>query len=367
MTSRAAQHAWSTAWQTAPPSACATLRNNAGIVDWGKTCVFPEDGGPTINPVNTACLPWAASSTNAQAFFSPATACPTSWSAVATQTVGTDWIDGETALQCCPMGFDADGSNCRPASTGTFLVVECGEADAEENEYRTYSGAAWPARATVSIAALQLRFQASDVGSVSATATGSSTSGTSSVPTSTGNSGTGQTEGGLSTGIKIAIGVIVPVVFLIGALAAFLLWRRKTQHKAAGLRAARLADEKHDSPPRSLDLASTHPYSASKTLPGPVVDPGIAVAGVRNHGIQHETPEWNHEMDATEAERQRLIAVDPAPRQYAAYQPPPGEMDAGGSQTVPSELGGVARVARKPIAPVEIDSQPWRAELDGGR
>lgn len=41
----------------------------------------------------------------------------------------------------------------------------------------------------------------------------------------------GGSDSGISTGAKIAIGVVIPVVFIIGALAAFLIYRRRQQKR----------------------------------------------------------------------------------------------------------------------------------------
>tara|TARA_R110002003_G_scaffold38_1_gene2272 strand:+ start:868 stop:1323 length:456 start_codon:yes stop_codon:yes gene_type:complete len=128
-------------------------------------------------------------------------------------------------------------------------------------------------------------------------------------------------------------------VFLVGALAFFLLWRRRKQKKAAMALAARnVADEKTTPASSSIHRASYHqPSTDSKAAFG------AAVAVHRNATNPHETPEWNVEMDATDAERQRLVGAHDVP--LSASSP--------GSDA--TELGGLARVPRKPIAPVELD------------
>ena len=78
---------------------------------------------------------------------------------------------------------------------------------------------------------------------------------------------------------------------------------------------------------------------------------------------RHETPEWNAELDATEAERRRYMAVQgslfpPASGTQATTSSPGGASEA-------SELGGMMRVGRKPVAPVELDSTPMTTELQG--
>jgi hypothetical protein len=342
-------HTWSPAFQTAPPASCQTLRNYRNTVDWGYTCVFArEDGDPVPFSINTACMPWVTPNAypNTAAFYSPATACPTAWSAVSTATSGQQWSAGETGLACCPPGFEGDGrGGCKVGSTGTYPVVQCGDADAEENENRVYTAGAWPASATVAVAPLQVRWRASDVGSASASA--SNTSASTPGSSSTGSAG----RGGLSTASKAAIGTVIPLVFLLAALAFALLYRRRKQKKTALALAAKNASFEKTTPPAQPPLQSAYARDAK----------GAAAAGARaqrphanthtnNNNNLAETPEWNIEMDATSSERHPLV---PRPSDHA---PPSAAPDA-------SELGGMARVPRKQIAPVEIDGSEVRAEV----
>lgn len=331
-TSRSLQSAWNTVWQTAPPAACETLRNLNNTVAWGQTCVFAEeDGGPTPFSINTACMPWVTSNIypSTSAFYSPATACPTSWTAVATQTSGStaeQWVDGETAISCCPSGFQSDGgSGCRPGSQGNWTVVECGDADADENELKTYAAAAWPATATASVSALHIRYQASDIASASATAASASSSAS--------NGGGGGSKG-LSTGVTAAIAAVAAIVFLAGVLGVFLLWRRRRHQKAAAASASDgLAGEKGG------QAGISRAYMGAAGLRG-----GASPGG----SSSNETPEWNAELDASELDQQRLVSA----ARMSAMSYESGE---------PSELGGISR---KPISPVEIDGKPVTAELE---
>lgn len=236
------------------------------------------------------------------------------------------------------------GSGCRPGSTGSWPVVECGEADADENELRTYSAAAWPATATPGITALQIRFQASDIGS--ATATGSL------LPSESGGAGAGNTSAsgngnGLSTGAIIAIAVVIPLVLLIGAVAAFLLWRRRRHRKAVA--AYHLTDK--DMPenatgrsPGNLEIAQSYNSSPSSKLEKTA---HMGTAGLTGVAAQHETPEWNAELDSSEVRKQQLGSSTLALASANSTR----------NEDV-SELGGLARVPRKPIAPVEMEGTP---------
>jgi len=343
-TSRHLQHSWNTAWATAPPPSCSTLRNLNGAVAWGETCVFAqEDDDPLPFSINTACMPWFTSNVypSPSAFYSPATACPDSWTAVATQTAesgeGSDdrWVDGEVGLQCCPEGFQSDGhTGCRPGGSGSWPVVECGEADAEENTLTTYDAARWPASATPSISALKLRYQASDAGGARPTGSGDSGSGSG-----------GKGDDGLSTSAIAAIATVIPLVLIIAALAAFTLWRRSKKRTAALLASTNLGQEKAGRRSGSTDGPAKHVYHS---VPKHARDDGSSPG-------QHETPEWNVEMDALEAERPNLVGAD---------SPPVGGGKAQSQgQAEAAELGGLARVPRKAIAPVEIDGRPVLAEV----
>lgn len=338
---------WSPAFATAPPAPCQTLRNEKNVLEWGKTCVFgEEDSDPLPFSINTACMPWVTPNVypSTGAFYSPATACPTSWSAVSTATTGEQWVIGETALTCCPPDFEGDGrGGCRVGNSGTWPVVQCGEADAEENKNLVYTAGQVPASVTPSITALQIRYQASDIGSASAS------------PSSSGvgsSGGGGEGGGGLSIGAKAAIGTIIPLVFIIGAFAFALLWRRRRQKKAAMALAA--ADEKDARHSGSIHGAAAgayhHPQHQAQSKHDTKTPTGLAAAH-RTHagGNPHETPEWNTELDATHAERQKLVA-------HHDYDPT-------SATTETSELDGVGRVSRKPIAPVEIDGRSVRAEV----
>lgn len=246
---------------------------------------------------------------------------------MATQTTGgtgDQWVSGETALACCPSGFQSDGgSGCRPGSQGSWPVVQCGDSDGDDNELKTYAAAAWPATATPSISALYLRYQASDIRSVSATGASSS---------STGSSGSGGGSKRLSTGVIAAIAAVAVIVFFIGLLAAFLLWRRRKHQKAAAALSA--SDEKGHTSPGSK---GAHMNAA-----------GLRGGTRGDDSPSHETPEWNAELDASASDQQRLVSA------YSASAMSHGI-------GVPSELSGVSK---GPVAPVEIDGKPVTAELE---
>jgi hypothetical protein len=359
---------WVTAFEAAPPTACATLRALSNTVRYGVQCVFGEEDGDALpSSINTACLPWAtAGLPSSAAFYSPATACPTSWGAVATRTAAdgaTDWIDGETALECCPPSFvGGSGGLCNPGTSGTTPVVRCGEADAEENDNLVFTAGQWPATASARVTALQLRYQASDTGgTASMIGSGTSETGTGTA-SSTNSEGQGSgSSGGLSTGSKAAIGTVIPLVFILGALAAFLLWRRRKQKKAAAAATSKDIADGHDTK-RSYEKVPQESFTnasiGTKGMSGTAVGAGTGPIGT------HETPEWNAELDATDAERRRYLAVQGSLFPHTNGCSVDASSPGGASEA--SELGGMMRVNRKPVAPVELDCVPARSELDGG-
>jgi hypothetical protein len=351
MDTRSNWHPWSPTYATAPPAACQTLRNYRNTVDWGYTCVFGEENGEALPfAINTACMPWVTPNVypNSAAFYSPVTACPTSWTAVSTATTGDQWVTGEKGLVCCPTGFEGDRrGGCKPGTSGTFPVVQCGDADAEENENRVYTAGTWPATVTANVTALQLRYRETDVGSASTSSGGSSLS--SSVGPSNGND---SERSGLSIGVKAAIGTIIPIILIIAALSFVLLWRRRKRKKASmALVAKNMEDGKRGRSPRSLEVLQPHTHLLDTKDPDTTAAGAVAATHRVNSNL-HETPEWNVELDVTEAKHQHLISA----RSLTGLASSRGGQEA-------NELSGLARVPRKPIQPVEIDSTPVLAEV----
>jgi hypothetical protein len=242
---------------------------------------------------------------------------------------------------------------CNPRNIGTTSVVRCGEADAEENENLVYTAGNWPASVTAQVTALQLRYQPSDVGSTASVPT---TSSSTSTDTSTGSPESGTGSNGLSTGAKAAIGTIIPLVFILGALAAFMLWRRR-KHKDHAVAVTKDIDDGHETKQNYEQV----PQNMCADLKGPPATVPATVSAT-TRGTPHETPEWNAELDATEAER-RYMAVQGSLFPSTSGNQATTSSLSGASEA--SELGGIMRVGRKPVAPVELDSTPAATELQG--
>lgn len=269
----------------------------------------------------------------------------------------SDWIDGETALECCPPGFIGGGAGmCNPGTSGTVPVVQCGEADADENESVVYTAGRWPVTASARVTALQLRYQPTDIGlSASVSATESMSTGT-----STSSPGSGRGDEGLSVGAKAAIGTVIPLVFILGALTAFLLWQRR-KHKQRASALSKNTMDGHETK-HSYEEAHQHNMTDSKSRPNADISATVTAVVVTHQG-PHETPEWNAELDATEAERRTYMAVQGS--LFGTGKDTEAAVSSQQGASEASELSGMMRMNRKPISPVELDSTPLTAELNG--
>jgi hypothetical protein len=160
------------------------------------------------------------------------------------------------------------------------------------------------------------------------------------------------------------------MVFILGTLAAFLLWWRRRHRKAAAAALSNNFADGHETK-RSYEKVPQEAFVnsniGSKGAPGTamaltaVATPAAAAATTQS--ARHETPEWNTELDATEVERRRYMAVQGSLFPGAAGEAADASSPRGASEV--SELGGMMRVNRKPVTPVELDSMPVTTELEG--
>jgi hypothetical protein len=153
-------------------------------------------------------------------------------------------------------------------------------------------------------------------------------------------------------GAKAAIGTIIPLVSIFGAVLLFMLWRRRKARKAS--KAAKWMDsiEPKSGNHPNAPVTSADPKFSDSTSP-------IAAAGAsqRMNGASNETPEWNVEMDALETERS------------LAYKLVPGRdpIDTMNDKAITaSELGGFSKQKRKPLPSYELEGHDKGAELPGG-
>ena len=212
---------------TAPLPPLKACHQPAGNVR-GHTC-----SATNISPV-LSCYPWSASAPtiNERLFWLPAIACPQGWVASTMRTTpyragytngDAEWIAGETAITCCPTGFEKwnSGRNCRWNGTNFLTNTPCtsGSSAAETGEVsgQSTSTTTWPYAKK-----LRLRYQQSDL--------------TQSLPGAPAGdcslNGTCRGED-LSVGEKAAIGAVVPVA-IIGLVAGILLiWKRRQRQPHA--------------------------------------------------------------------------------------------------------------------------------------
>jgi hypothetical protein len=230
---------------TAPPDPCHRLAGNV----WGHSC-----SGTGILPA-LSCYPWSASAPNIdeRLFWSPAIACPQGWVASTVRTTpysagyangDAEWIAGETAITCCPKGYEDwnAGGNCRWAGTVFLTNTPCtsGGSTAETGKAsgQNTSSTRTTTNAQPYAKELRLRYQQSDLTQLLRDE-----------PTGTLNRTTPHRDEGLSISAKAAIGTAVPVL-IIGLVAGFFLIRR---HKKG-----RNAETKIDT---DVNTSTQSPYS----------------------------------------------------------------------------------------------------------
>ncbi|KAH7359991.1 hypothetical protein BKA66DRAFT_444957 [Pyrenochaeta sp. MPI-SDFR-AT-0127] len=238
MTTRSQYRAWRPEYTTSPAPTCTQLAGNV----WGHIC----SGTATVPRL--ACYPWVpfaalpVNNNNERVFFSPAMICPPGWLPSTTRTTSLrdtasvsgdedEWIPGETAITCCPSGFGASNSDgkCRLELKEAWTNTPCVEGSvAAETGTLTAQAVSRPYAQM-----LRLRYQESDL----------------TQPLQAGDSG------GLSTGSKAAIGVVVPVVVMSLVLGILFFWRRRKRQKDTQ-DSKRVQDEgNHDYQKAELDAA----------------------------------------------------------------------------------------------------------------
>lgn len=169
MTTRSNYRPWNPSYATAtlPPS-CTT----AAALSRGYTCASSSPGIPAL-PLSS-CFPWGTptSLSSDYTFYSPATACPSGYNYERSRTRTTSlisprsaaaqdqWINGETAVYCCPDRYawsDVAG-HCRLQYGGVWPNVNC--TDGGDVGTMTLSEVGDPVRAVAP--AVQVRFRESD-------------------------------------------------------------------------------------------------------------------------------------------------------------------------------------------------------------
>ena len=109
------------------------------------------------------------------------------------------------------------------------------------------------------VTALQLRYHITD-SKPTASATGSANRSLSSDVDGSSPDGIG-----LSTGAKAAVGTVIPLLFILEAPAAFLLWRRRKQRGLAAIHSKGFMDEFDLK--MSYEIITQHPYKGPQSEP----------------------------------------------------------------------------------------------------
>ena len=197
---------------------------------------------------DTSCLP-TGFSTDATAFFSPGIACPSGYYSACHDTSGFESI---TTVTCCPTRGDIKLSCVDPATLESvwetlfcsWIAPESGQVVSMTlSESGTTSTIASTMTSPEGLNAFGVRMvhESTDLSTSSTSATpGSTTRGSAANTSGAGQSQTASAtpdssgSGGLSTGAKAAIGVVIPVVVL-GALAGFFFWWRRRRQSYSGV------------------------------------------------------------------------------------------------------------------------------------
>lgn len=193
------------------PPRCSDLTSNSIVgFDFASSCL-PKD----FNPDPTA-------------YYSPGTKCPSGYTAQDSCTRSS----GQTStMTCCPVRSDLimwcvdDPKTLSGAWESMFCTWSAGEhetvllvtVDETSTPAVTMSGADG-----INAHGLRMVYESSDLSTSTTAATATDT--TSSDPGS---------SGGLSTGAKAAIGVVIPVVVIALAIGLFFLYRRRKQRYGA--------------------------------------------------------------------------------------------------------------------------------------
>ncbi|ETS73828.1 hypothetical protein PFICI_14774 [Pestalotiopsis fici W106-1] len=252
------------------PSSCNVAIQGCATCDYGWQAQTCSDNAFNAQGVqdNPDCWPARATSVstgvalNGWGFYSPGIQCPVGY---ATSCVATEGVAGgfnfqfellpsETAIGCCPTGFQCSqnfnrdtGQTCiSVGSTGSFAAVQCSSGQSEGFTYldlpatvtetvSSSESALILETFTLSAPLFQLNFQSSDLpstvtGPITIT-TDATTSSASTFPQTASSA-----SGGLSTGAKAGIGVGagLAVIALFGALLFYFSRRRKRPAELAG-------------------------------------------------------------------------------------------------------------------------------------
>ncbi|OCK98065.1 uncharacterized protein K441DRAFT_703601 [Cenococcum geophilum 1.58] len=251
-----------------PPPACSILVAQCATctVAWqGQSC-YSVDSSDEGAEDQASCWPPATATTPPAplagwGFYSPGLNCPVGYTSACTaisQAQGssssvsliTPFVfqyslnAGETAVGCCPTGYSCSNNpqyswqTCVSiATSATYSAVTCESGTSGGFAFWTipFTTVSAVTISEVSLYApmIQINWKASDrpVKTVTVGSTSASTSATSAAASTSAAATAGGSSSGLTTGAKIAIGVVVPLVFLIGLGLALLMLRKMRRNR----------------------------------------------------------------------------------------------------------------------------------------
>ncbi|KAJ5280364.1 hypothetical protein N7478_005736 [Penicillium angulare] len=203
------------------------------LLQWGVKCTPMGTGKSascktTMDPV---CFPEAMQTSRANHVFSPGVSCPKGWTSVHTSTykergeIGLDGVTatlgvGQVATVCCPINYGFASHGCNMNTTTVMpreQIITTGSTCAVTTAGAFSNGISTNATGATGGIAKTATFSATPIILVAELNKTSESSGSS----------------GLSSGVKIAIGVCVPVGILIIAAAVFIWWHRRNKRRRA--------------------------------------------------------------------------------------------------------------------------------------
>ncbi|EFY87618.1 hypothetical protein MAC_06330 [Metarhizium acridum CQMa 102] len=202
--------------------------------------------------LSSTCLP---SNFKSDAYFSPGLVCPSGYVSACHDTTGVASI---TTVTCCPALKNPDVTlGCLTTSTlsGSWSTLYCTwiappssdstlPVTTSEKGVTTTKNLGFRSPEGLNAFGIRMVYQSSDLSTQPAESTthGSASRSPGGAATSNASQVTDE-SGGLSTGAKVAIGVVIPVVAIAALLGAFFWWRKR-KHR-------------YQVPPQTADKSST--------------------------------------------------------------------------------------------------------------
>ncbi|KID85078.1 transmembrane alpha-helix domain-containing protein [Metarhizium guizhouense ARSEF 977] len=238
--------------------------------------------------LSSTCLP---SNFKSDAYFSPGLVCPSGYVSACHDTTGVASI---TTVTCCPALKNPDVTlGCLTTSTlsGSWLTLYCTwiappssdsmlPVTTSENGITTTQTYGFHSPEGLNAFGIRMVYQSSDLSTKPTESTTHRSASRPSGAAATSNASQATDEpGGLSTGAKVAIGVVIPIVAIAALLGAFFWWRkRKHRHQvppqAAGKSPTPRHAELNGTPFHELMTPPNNPVELAGSNPGNESGPG---------------------------------------------------------------------------------------------